>query len=114
MINNNRFATFNESQKNFINNAIWTFAKTMPDWPHEYIVKRDVDENLFIETVRHIREFGYPGSFYQMPITYYEEQGQVYWTMGAAIEETIIINRCKKENTYAERLKNGTLPILKK
>jgi hypothetical protein len=110
MIENNRVTTFNESQKTFINNVIWTFARTMPDWPHEYIVKRDVDENLFIEIVRHIREFGYPGYFYQMSITYFEEQGLVYWTMGAAIEETIIINRCNKENTYDERKKNGTLP----
>jgi len=30
--------------------------------------------------------------------------------MGAPVEETIIINRCKKENTYEVRLANGTLP----
>jgi hypothetical protein len=30
--------------------------------------------------------------------------------MGALIAETAIINRCKKENTYEERLRNGTLP----
>ena len=34
----------------------------------------------------------------------------VYWTMGAAIEETTIVNRCKKEQTYEYRLKHGTLP----
>jgi hypothetical protein len=31
--------------------------------------------------------------------------------MGAPINETTIINRCKKENSYEERLKNKTLPI---
>jgi len=30
--------------------------------------------------------------------------------MGAPFEETIIINRCSKENTYEKRLKDGTLP----
>jgi hypothetical protein len=33
-----------------------------------------------------------------------------YWTMGAPVEETIIINRCTVEGSYENRLKNGTLP----
>jgi len=41
---------------------------------------------------------------------YFDEDGLVYWTMGAPIEETIIINRCPKESTYEYRLKQGTLP----
>jgi len=41
---------------------------------------------------------------------YFDESGLVYWTMGAPIEETIIINRCPKESTYEYRLKQGTLP----
>ncbi len=45
-----------------------------------------------------------------MKITYFDEDGLVYWTMGAAIEETTIINRCSKESTYEYRLKMGTLP----
>jgi hypothetical protein len=44
------------------------------------------------------------------PITYFDEDGRVYWTMGAPIEETTIVNRCTKEQTYEYRLKNGTLP----
>jgi hypothetical protein len=102
---------FNERLKNFINNVTWTYAKTMPEWPHEYVVRGKVDENLFVETVIHIREFGYQGLFYQKPITYFEEDDLLYWTMGAPIYETTIINRCKKENSYEERLKNETLPI---
>jgi hypothetical protein len=42
------------------------------------------------------------------------EDGLVYWTMGAPIEETTIINRCPKEGTYEYRLKMGTLPENKK
>ena len=32
------------------------------------------------------------------------------WTMGEPIEVTTIINRCRKEQTYENRLKCGTLP----
>jgi hypothetical protein len=89
----------------------WTFAKTYaPTWPHEYIVRDRVDKDLFIQLVRHIRTYGYEGNFYQKRITYFEEDGMVYWTMGASIDETIIVNRCKKEQTYEFRLKHGTLP----
>lgn len=101
---------FSGKIKTFISSAAWTFAKTMPEWPHEYLVRGRVDEKAFLETVMHIREFGYNGFFYQKPITYFDEGGLTYWTMGAPIEATTIINRCRKENTYGERLKNGTLP----
>ena len=94
----------------FIEDQQWTFAKTWPEWPHEYIVRDRVDEQLFVELVRHIRAHGYEGHFYQKTIIYYEEAGMVYWTMGAPLDETIIINRCRTEDTYEERLRRGTLP----
>jgi len=102
---------FPDEIKEFINNTQWTFAKTYADtWPHHYIVRDRVDEKLFVKTVQHILRFGYEGRFYKMKITYFDEDGLVYWTMGAPIEETTIINRCTKENTYEYRLKKGTLP----
>ena len=36
---------------NFIKAEKWTFAKTMPEWPHEYIVRERVDEQLFLKEV---------------------------------------------------------------
>ena len=102
---------FPDEIKEFINNTQWTFAKTYADtWPHHYIVRDRVDEKLFVSTVQHIRRLGYEGQFYKMKITYFDEDGLVYWTMGAPIDETTIINRCPKENTYEYRLKKGTLP----
>jgi hypothetical protein len=65
---------------------------------------------LFVQLVRHIRAFGYEGKFYHQTYTYFEADGLVYWTMGAPIEETIIVNRCPKEQTYEYRLEHGTLP----
>jgi hypothetical protein len=102
---------FPNSLKAFVTEQKWTFAKTYArTWPHEYIVQDRVDEDLFVQLVRHIRAYGYEGNFYTRRITYYDEDGMVYWTMGAPIEETTIVNRCKKEQTYDYRLEHGTLP----
>ena len=101
---------FPEELKAFVDEQTWTFAKTMPKWPHEYIVRERVDEDLFVQLVQHIREYGYEGRFYSRKITYFDEDGMVYWTMGRPIKETTIVNRCRKEGTYEYRLKNGTLP----
>ncbi len=94
----------------FVNNSKWTFAKTYVKWPHEYIVRDRVDESLFVQLVEHIRAHGYAGKFYRMSITYFDEGGMTYWTMGEPLAETKIVNRCKKEATYEARLKAGTLP----
>ena len=102
--------SFPKELRVFVNEQAWTFAKTMPEWPHEYIVRQRVDQELFEQLVRHIRTHGYEGRFYQRTYTYYDEAGMVYWTMGAPIAETTIVNRCKKEATYDFRSRNGTLP----
>ena len=99
-----------EKLRYFVRGQKWTFAKTMPQWPHEYIVRERVDENFFEELVRHIRANGFEAPFYDEKYIYYEEDGMLYWTMGAPVNETTIINRCKKEILYECRVKNGTLP----
>ena len=97
--------------KSFVSRVEWTFAKTYAEtWPHEYIVRERVDEDLFVQLVKHIREHGYDSYFYRKRITYFDEDGMTYWTMGAPIEETIIVNRCRKEQTYDYRKEHGTLP----
>jgi len=101
---------FPEALRDFVQNVKWTFAKTMPEWPHEYIVRGRVDDKLFEQVVHHIRTNGSEKPFYQTTYTYFEEDGMLYWTMGEPIEETDIINRCKKESSYESRLKDGTLP----
>jgi hypothetical protein len=101
---------FDNDLLEFIQSVEWTSAKTMPEWPHEYIVRERVDEILFVKLVKHIRNFGYEGQFYSKPITYFDYDGMTYWTMGAPIGETIIINRCRKEDTFEERKREGRLP----
>ena len=102
--------TFPPRLRAFVDETTWTFAKTMPEWPHEYIVRERVDEQLFDDLVRHIRAHGHEGRFYAKELIYYEEAGLVYWTMGAPLAETTIVNRCRSEDTYERRLANGTLP----
>ncbi len=102
---------FPKDLKDFVTVQKWTFAKTYAlTWPHEYIVRDRVDEGMFLMLVRHIRAYGYEGQFYRKAITYFDEDGMVYWTMGSPIEETTIVNRCTREQTYEYRLKHGTLP----
>ena len=102
---------FTDELQAFVESTPWVFAKTYAKtWPHEYIVRDRVDKELFLELARHIREHGYQGSFYQKPITYYDHEGRVYWTMGGPVEETIIINRCLKEQSYEYKRDHGLLP----
>jgi len=100
-----------EKVKRFIDESVWIFAKTYAEtWPHEYIVKDRVDEKLFLELVTHIRKYGYIGKFHEKDIVYFDCQTMVYWTMGAPIEETTIINRCSREQTYEYRAAHNDLP----
>lgn len=102
---------FPAALRGFVASSSWTFAKTYAQtWPHEYIVREQVDEDLFVSLVTHIRTHGYGGQFYRMTIIYFGDDGMVYWTMGDPLQETRIVNRCRKEQTYEERLKKGTLP----
>jgi hypothetical protein len=96
--------------REFIDSSQWTFAKTMPEWPHEYLVRDRVDTVLFEALACHIRQHGKEQRFYERALTYFTEDGLLYWTMGEPIEKTTIINRCKEEGSYENSLRNGTLP----
>ena len=103
--------TLPEALREFVNSARWTFAKTYAaTWPHEYIVRERVDESLFIALVTHIRTHGYEGRFYRLTLTYFDEGDYVYWTMGEPLDETEIVNRCRRDQTYEYRLAHNLLP----
>ena len=102
-----------EELRAFVDREPWTFAKTYAEtWPHEYLVRDRVgSKELFVQLVEHTRTHGYEANFYARKIVYFDADGLTYWTMGAPVTETTIINRCPKENTFEERKKAGTLPI---
>ena len=74
----------------------WTFAKTMPGIPHWYTLRRkalcDADFAAFVQEIR-LR--GVVRSFGRRPFTYLDLDGWTYWTMGAPVEETILVNRAR-------------------
>ena len=73
-------------------------------------MRERVDEQLSVDLVRHIRTCGREGRFYAKVLVYYEEDGMVYWTMGAPLAETTIVNKCTSEDTYERRSEAGNLP----
>jgi len=85
----------------YIAKVRWQFAKTMPQWPHEYTV-REWREDLqpeFFGLVLLIRREGvvkpWPPEAAEPRYrhTYLEVGGWEYWTMGEPISETTVINR---------------------
>jgi hypothetical protein len=82
--------------RDFAERSKWVFAKTMPDNPHEYVLRRScADEQEFEAAVRFIREHGYRAKFGGRYYTYYALDGWKFWTMGWPVEQTILINRAK-------------------
>jgi hypothetical protein len=83
----------------FVGKRSWRYARTMPQWPHEYTVRRVNDpreeQDLFEEAVEFIRSHGESRIFAPTGRSsdYLDVDGLQYWTMGAPVEETIIINR---------------------
>ena len=76
------------------------WVKTHHVKPHEYIVREKIDDDdLFVNMVKCIRENGVDEEFrffkHHRIYRYLYLGGYKYWTMGAPIDVTIIINRQK-------------------
>lgn len=82
--------------------AEYRFAKTMPENPHWYTLRKDwSDDAAFVEAVEFIRANGYIEIYKKSKYTMFNLNGYKYWTMGAPIWYrngnpcTILINRAK-------------------
>ena len=80
----------------------WIFAKTMPDNPHSYTLRKNWDKDEdFVNFVKFIRKNGYVENFKGREYTLFNINGYKYWTMGADINtpdgkpHTILINRAR-------------------
>jgi hypothetical protein len=87
-----------EGFRAFVDAAPFRFAKTMPTVPHFYTLRREhpgpEGQAAFGAAVQFIREHGYRGRWGRHVHDYYEPgDGYVYWTMGAPVADTILINR---------------------
>lgn len=97
----------------FIDRFEWTFAKTMPHWPHEYIVRDNVQDDAgFDALVRFIRENAetrrWRGKLYQY---WFAPDGFYYWTLGWPVKDTWVINRAKHADCTAKPVNDGSVHL---
>lgn len=88
-----------EKIREMISRCRWTFAKTMPWAPHEYIVrgKCPLTEEEFLYFIDMQRRFGTHERWNNYNLPYLYIDNYKYWTMGASYDETIVINRAKTD-----------------
>ena len=78
----------------------WVYARTMPKTPHWYtILKAWPDQEAFDDVVQFIRERGVTEIFRRKPYRVLVAGQWKYWTMGAALHRTILINKAKVLDT---------------
>lgn len=95
-----------QAAQDFIAEVRWRFAKTMPDWPHEYTVKawRPDLVPAFEAFCRHLEEEGEVRAWPPPPAVavyrnrYLEVGAHTYWAMGPLgdrdrPEDCTVINR---------------------
>jgi hypothetical protein len=84
-------------------NLRFRFAKTMPEIPHEYVVRSSVNENDYIELFDIIRREGrieeWRGRLYRY---WYRGDGYKYWAMTSDLALSEVINRAKVEDVGSE------------
>jgi hypothetical protein len=91
-----------EEIDDFIQSHHWRFARTMAHVPHSYVVKEKCRAPAEFERfVMHIRRHGYRQKFGRAYYSYFDWpiDGVIhqFWTMGAPLATTIIINRAVKK-----------------
>lgn len=88
----------------------WKYARTMPLWPHDYILRQNWKHPIPWENVvQHMRCHGKSGWFRSKPTAkktpnlYWVWGGNCFWTMGCELHVTTVINRqidCGAEYYY--------------
>ena len=74
----------------------WTFASSMPWIPHFYVVRgKTLPYNLFVKLAIWVRHYGYDANHGYGVHRYLDVDGLRYWTMGAPLYETTILNRAR-------------------
>lgn len=83
----------------------WVFAKTMPQNPHWYTLRKawNHEDVSFDECVVFLRQYGYKEQYQRRWYTVFDINDMKYWTMGAPLGQTILINRAY-QNKDGERV----------
>lgn len=93
-----------EHAASYLKRGRWVFASTMADNPHWYTLRREWQrrkggDEEFVQTVQTIRAAGYRTLFAGRQYIQMDVDNHFYWTMGAPLVETILINRKKIEDS---------------
>ena len=97
----------------FAGQAEWRFAKSIPNWPHFYIVEENLpDQAAFRRAKAFVRTSGYGGKFFDMDVFYFDADGWTYWASPLAnpLESQYMLNKCKTEYSYESCVRSGSLP----
>jgi hypothetical protein len=82
--------------RSIIEAGTWTFASSMPWIPHFYVVRgKTLPYNLFVKLAIWVRHYGYDANHGYGLHRYLDVDGLRYWTMGAPLDETTILNRAR-------------------
>jgi hypothetical protein len=87
----------------FVRVVDWRFARTMPQWPHWYVMKEwnPGRETEFMELVRRIFQEGRDEPWGEgrarRVVRYYYLGDHKYWAMDGSIEETDLVNRARAD-----------------
>jgi hypothetical protein len=85
----------------------WIFAKSRAANPHWYCLRRNAgDEATFEQVVEHLREYGSPYVWWGSTYLQYPAGRYAYWSMGASVENTELINRKSLEQVRIDELRN--------
>ena len=60
----------------FVSQVEWRFAKSVPNWPHFYIVEENLPDQAAFRAAREfVRESGRVGKFFDMDVFYFDADG---------------------------------------
>jgi hypothetical protein len=93
----------------FVERNAWSFARTMPKHPHEYVLLwKCSSERDFFRFAMTIRRYGYDENFFTKRIRYMDLCGRRYWTMGDLLETTWVLNRATNKGPDVPMAPNPT------
>jgi hypothetical protein len=95
-----------EDARGYVASVTWRFAKTMPQWPHEYTVRAwrpDLEEGFcafasLIRTQGVVKPWPRDAARPRYRHPYLELDDWQYWTMSPDIEEAEVINRARPDD----------------
>lgn len=106
--------TMNEQEfLEFAESVDWLFAKSVPNWPHFYIVENELAHREAFQAAKaFVQNSGRDGKFYDMNVRYLDAGGWTYWASPLAkpFDSQYMLNRCKTEFTYEALAEAGNLP----